>query len=91
MEIKVHSRRPNQTRRVFLQRSSMALAGLACGGFPLICRANRGDVLHIRNYADVFSLDPVNSISFAEGHIFGAIYQNVLQFKPMAAERNRRR
>ncbi|HLF29779.1 MAG TPA: ABC transporter substrate-binding protein [Xanthomonadales bacterium] len=81
MEIKVHSRRPNQTRRAFLQSSSLVLVGLACGGFPGICRASRGDVLHIRNYADVFSLDPVSSVSGAEGLIFGAIYQNILQFK----------
>jgi peptide/nickel transport system substrate-binding protein len=74
-------RLPNTSRRVFLQKSSLALVGLAGSGIPGITLAVRGETLHIRNYMDVHSLDPVSSLSLAEGIIFGAIYQNLLQFK----------
>jgi len=55
--------------------------GLASGSIPGISWARSGDVLHIRNYQDVSSLDPVSSISAAEGIITSAIFQNLLQFK----------
>ncbi len=81
MKKTVHPRLPNQARRAFLRRSSLALIGLAGGGFPGICAARRGDVLHIRNYMDVTSLDPLSTVSASEGLIQSAIYQNLLQFK----------
>jgi MarR-like DNA-binding transcriptional regulator SgrR of sgrS sRNA len=79
---KAYPRLPNPSRREFLQSSSLALIGLAGGGFPGISRAGRGQVLHIRNYMDVSSLDPVSTVSTAEGVICGAIYQNLLRFRP---------
>jgi peptide/nickel transport system substrate-binding protein len=67
-------------RRDFLRQS--ALAGLAMtGGLPGVSWAVRGSQLHIRNYADIASLDPPFSISGAEGIVCSAIFQNLLQFK----------
>jgi len=81
MKRKVHRQPPDPARRAFLQRSSLALIGLAGGGFPGFCGADRGGVLHIRNYMDVSSLDPVSMVSAAEGLILGAICQNLLRFR----------
>ncbi len=69
MSKKVNPRLPNPSRREFLFNSSLALIGLAGAGFPGICRAGGGQVLHIRNYMDVSSLDPVSTVSTAEGLI----------------------
>jgi peptide/nickel transport system substrate-binding protein len=80
MNWKILQRPPNPSRRAFLQRSSLALMGLAGTGLPGFSWATSGDTLHIRNYNDVLSLDPVSSVSGAEGFIFSAIYQNILQF-----------
>jgi peptide/nickel transport system substrate-binding protein len=68
-------------RRNFLRQST--LAGLAiAGGLPGVSWAVRGDQLHIRNYADVSSLDPLLLVSGAEGIVLDAIFQNLLKFKP---------
>ena len=80
MNSKLHQQLPNRARRAFLKKSSLALMGLAGTGIPGFSWATRGDTLHIRNYNDVTSLDPVSSVSGAEGFIFAAIYQNILQF-----------
>jgi len=82
MNRKVHQQLPDPSRRAFLQQSSVALLGLAGGSIPGVSWAVHGDTLHIRNYMDVSSLDPVSSVSTAEGLIGGAIYQNLLQFRP---------
>lgn len=81
MSRKVQQEVPDGARRAFLRRSSLAVLGLAGGCLPGVSWAVRGDTLHIRNYMDVLSLDPVSSVSLAEGIIFNAIYQNLLQFK----------
>ena len=81
MKKKVHALSPIQTRRAFLQNSFLALIGLAGSGVPGTSRASRGDILHIRNYVDVTSLDPLTSVSVAESLIFNAIYQSILRFK----------
>jgi peptide/nickel transport system substrate-binding protein len=81
MNRKVHKQLPDPSRRAFLQQSSLALLGLAGGSIPGVSWAVHGDTLHIRNYMDVLSLDPVSSVSLAEGIIFNAIYQNLLEFK----------
>jgi peptide/nickel transport system substrate-binding protein len=78
---RAHPRTPDPCRREFLKRSTLALVGLAGGGIANISGAGQDRVLHIRNYMDVFSLDPLTSVSFAEGIIFGAIYRNLLQFE----------
>jgi len=57
------------------------MAGLAAGGLPAICLATPRDQLHYRNYQDVTTLDPLSSVSLAEGLVFGAIYQNLLKFR----------
>lgn len=80
MDNKAYPRRPKLARREFLQTSSLALMGLAGTGIAGISWAAHGDTLHIRNYQDVSSLDPVSTVSGAEGFILGAIYQNILQF-----------
>jgi len=68
---------PNPARRKFLREASLGLLG---GGLSALGRANGSDSLHIRNYVDVTSLDPVSSVSGGEGLIMGAIYQRLLQF-----------
>jgi peptide/nickel transport system substrate-binding protein len=79
---KVHQRPPDRARRAFLQKSSLALLGLTGLGLPGVGWSTQGDTLHIRNYQDVTSLDPVSSVSGAEAIIGIAIFQNLLQFKP---------
>jgi peptide/nickel transport system substrate-binding protein len=79
---KVHQRPPDRERRAFLQQSSLALLGLAGAGIPGVSWGVQGDILHIRNYNDVTSLDPVSSISGAEGIISDAIFQRLLRFRP---------
>ncbi|MBT8047801.1 MAG: peptide ABC transporter substrate-binding protein [Xanthomonadales bacterium] len=81
MNCKVGQPLPNLPRRKFLHTSSLALLGLAGGGIPGISRAVGGDVLHIRNYQDLSSLDPVSFVSSAEGMVMTAIFQNLLQFR----------
>jgi len=81
MTRKQPARLPHTSRRTFLKKSSLILMGLAGGGIPGTGWTVRGDTLHIRNYLDVMSLDPVSSVSAAEGIISSAINQNLLQFK----------
>lgn len=82
MKHQVHQGLPGTTRRAFLHQSSLALMGLAGAGIPGIGRASGGEILHFRNYMDVFSFDPLTSISFAEGLIYEAMYQKLLRFSP---------
>jgi peptide/nickel transport system substrate-binding protein len=72
---------PHQfSRRDFLRQST--LAGLTAGGcIPGLSWAVRGDELHIRNYIDLFSLDPPFAISGADSIISDAIFQKLLKFK----------
>jgi len=49
---------------------------------PVVGWAARSSSLHIRNYSDVLSLDPVSGVSQADTTITSAIYRNLLQFKP---------
>ncbi len=51
------------------------------GALPGLSWAVRGRELHIRNYADVASLDPPFGISGAEGIISAAIFQTLLKFR----------
>lgn len=82
MNNEVHRGQPGTTRRAFLHQSSLALMGLAGAGRTAIGSANGNEILHIRNYMDVSSLDPLTSLSFAEGFIFHAIYRKLLRFEP---------
>lgn len=65
------------SRREFLRRSTLALTAT----LPGIGRAARGRELHIRNYADVSTLDPAFVISGAEGIIAAAVFQQLLRFR----------
>jgi peptide/nickel transport system substrate-binding protein len=56
------------------------LAALALAA-PGVSVAVRGNQLHIRNYADVGTLDPPYTISGAEGIVINAIFQGLLKFK----------
>ncbi len=80
MTRKAHQRLAHPSRRDFLQHASLALLGLAGAAIPGSSWAIEKNRLHIRNYMDVHSLDPVSTVSGAEGLIMGAIYQNLLQF-----------
>ena len=73
---------PNFTRRALLRDASLAAVGLAGSGFPGLGRAAGDAVLHIRNYMDVLSLDPVSSVSGAEALIMNAIFKGLLRFNP---------
>ena len=79
MRPKVYPPPIDSGRRAFLGQSSLALLGAAMPGTGL---AVDSDVLHIRNYLDLVSLDPVSSLSGAEGMVMRAIFQNLLQFRP---------
>ena len=58
------------------------MAGLLmAGALPDVSWAQRENQLHIRNYADLRSLDPPFSFSGAEDIVEHSIYQNLLQFK----------
>jgi peptide/nickel transport system substrate-binding protein len=78
---RLQQRTHGETRRAFLQRTALALASLA-GGLPARAVGSAGGaVLHIRNYVDVSSLDPLSTLSYAEGLLNAAIQRNLLQFK----------
>ncbi|MGA9575437.1 MAG: ABC transporter substrate-binding protein [Lysobacterales bacterium] len=81
MNKKVHRQFFSLTRRDFLQNTTLALCGLAGAGRPAMLRAGSDAILRIRGYQDVFSLDPVSTVSGAEGIINTTIFQNLLQFK----------
>lgn len=89
MKKKVHPLLPNPARRTFLQHTAFSMAGLVSGVFPAVGMTAFKDELHIRNYMDVSSLDPVSTVSAAEGIISSAIYQNLLQFKSDGSWRTR--
>lgn len=72
---------PGAARRAFIQKSSLALLGLAGAGIPGAGWAVRGGTLHIRNYQDITSLDSVSSLSAAEGIVSAAINRNLLCFR----------
>jgi peptide/nickel transport system substrate-binding protein len=78
------SKRPHRiqiNRRDFLRHST--LAGLTLAGYlPGTSWAVHGDQLHIRNYQDITTLDPLFTISGAEGIVSAAIFRYLLQFKP---------
>lgn len=81
MGFKSHSDLTVINRRDFLRQS--ALSGLAISGvLPGLSWAINGRELHIRNYQDITSLDPPFGLSFAEGIVSQAIFQNLLQLKP---------
>jgi peptide/nickel transport system substrate-binding protein len=81
MNPRLQQRPVDGARRAFLRNSSLAVLGLAGGGIPCASRAARVAILHIRNYVDVSSLDPVSTVSQGEGMIQRAIQQGLLHYK----------
>jgi len=76
------SRAPFLNRRDFLKKSTLASLGVMAANLPGTTWAVDGDVLHIRNYQDVKSLDPVSMLSGAEGLIGNAMFLNLVKFQP---------
>lgn len=70
------------SRRDFLQDSSLALLGLSGSSWPRISGAGSDAVLHIRNYRDLSTLDPLSTLSLAEGLVCMTIFQNLLSCLP---------
>jgi peptide/nickel transport system substrate-binding protein len=66
-------------RRTFLRSAAMVGVGAACA--PDWSWSVEGDVLHIRTYNDIKSLDPVSMLSGSTGLIAGAIYLNLVRFR----------
>ncbi|HEY5775613.1 MAG TPA: ABC transporter substrate-binding protein [Xanthomonadales bacterium] len=69
-----------ESRREFLRRSGLAGLGFATAGLPGITWSVENDTLHIRNYADLTSLDPVSMLSGAEFLVGDAIHRRLVRF-----------
>ena len=69
-------------RRAFLRNTTLLTLGAATGAYSRIGWSAENDVLHIRNYNDVKTLDPAMMFSGSEGLIGNAIYLSLVQFKP---------
>jgi peptide/nickel transport system substrate-binding protein len=70
------------SRREFLQTATLAGLGLAAGGLPDISWAVDGEILRIRSYNDVTSLDPALMLSGSEGLTGNAMYLGLVRFQP---------
>ena len=70
---------PMRSRRAFM-RDLSALALGATGTLPRTGWTAVGDTLHIRNYADVSTLDPPLLLSGSEGLICNAIFLRLVQY-----------
>ena len=68
------------TRRDFLRTVTAAGIGVATVGYTGPTWAADGDILHIRNYNSVATLDPARMISGAEGLIGNALYMSLVRF-----------
>jgi peptide/nickel transport system substrate-binding protein len=69
-------------RRAFLRNTTLLALGAATGIIPRTGWSAENDVLNIRNYNDLKSLDPALMLTGAEGLIGNAIYLSLVQFKP---------
>jgi peptide/nickel transport system substrate-binding protein len=69
-------------RRVFLRDTTLLTLGAAASMYPCAGWSAENDVLHIRTYSDVKSLDPALMFSGSEGLIGNSIYLSLVQFKP---------
>ena len=67
-------------RRTFLRNSTLFTLGAAAGMYPDAGWTVDNDVLHIRTYNDVKTLDPALTFSGSEGLIGYAMYLNLVQF-----------
>ena len=69
-------------RRTFLSNSTLFTLGAAMGMYSDAGWTVENDVLHIRTYNDLKSLDPATMLSGAEGLIGNSIFLNLVRFKP---------
>jgi len=69
-------------RRAFLRNTTLLSLGAAAGVIPRAGWSAANDVLHIRTYNDLKSLDPALMLTGAEGLIGNSIYLSLVQFKP---------
>jgi hypothetical protein len=68
-------------RRRFLSRASLLALGAGIGAVPGASRSASRDVLRMRGYADVSTLDPPMMLSGAEAQVISAIHLNLIQFR----------
>ena len=73
---------PFVNRRDFLKQSTLASLGMVAASLPATAWSVDGDILHIRNYVDIKSLDPARMLSGGEGVIGNTIFLNLVQFRP---------
>ena len=69
-------------RRAFLRNTTLLTLGAATGAYSRVGWSAENDVLHIRNYSDLKTLDPAMMFSGSEGLIGNTIYLSLVQFKP---------
>ena len=72
---------PLVNRRDFLKQTTLASLGIVAASLPDAAWSVEGDVLRIRSYSDVVSLDPAMMLSGAEGLIGNAMFLNLVQFR----------
>jgi peptide/nickel transport system substrate-binding protein len=68
-------------RRRFLSRASLLALGAGIGAVPGVSWSASRDVLRMRGYADVSTLDPPMMLSGAEAQIINALHLNLIQFR----------
>jgi peptide/nickel transport system substrate-binding protein len=73
---------PFGNRRDFLKRTTLASLGMVAASLPATAWSVDGDILRVRTYSDVVSLDPVRMLSGSEGLTGAAIFLNLVQFRP---------
>jgi peptide/nickel transport system substrate-binding protein len=83
---KIINNRPNgsrldHSRREFIRQSSLAGLGLATAGLTGVAWSAENDTLHIRNYADLTSLDPASMLSGSEFLLGNAIHLKLVRFR----------
>jgi peptide/nickel transport system substrate-binding protein len=69
-------------RRSFLRRVSLLALGAGTGTLPGVSWSAARDVLHVRNYVDLSTLDPPMTLSGGEGTVVNAIHLSLIRFRP---------
>jgi peptide/nickel transport system substrate-binding protein len=72
------------TRRKFLKVSSAASASLMLAPtiWPRSSWSAEGNILRVRDYADIQTLDPPFYTAFSEENVMGCIYNKLVSYKP---------
>jgi hypothetical protein len=69
---------PFVNRRNFLKHTTLASLGMMTASLPATAWSVDGDVLRIRTYTDVISLDPLRMLSGSEGLMANAMFLNLV-------------